>query len=607
MEKGRLNRKLAVILHADVVGSTLLVQQNETLTHERIQSAFNHFSETIKVYGGITRELRGDALLAEFEKASDAVPAALAFQAINGELNSRFDDDIRPQLRIGISLGEVIVADNTITGAGVVLAQRLEQLAKPDGVVVQGSVSETMPTRMPFDFESLGKQMLKGFEQPVRAFTVSLKAGKILPLPEAGDEFQANEHVDNQVPVKLSQESYVALIGEPIGLPDKPSIAVLPFKNMSGDAEQEHFADGMTEDLITSLSRLPELIVIASTSTFAYKGQAVDIRHVGQDLGVRHVLEGSIRKNGDHIRITAQLIDAQSGDHVWADRYDRKLEGIFDVQDEISYKICVELNTRLIKGEWITIGTKNVKAWELLMQALPLLDSLVRDDALAARPLLEQAIAIDENYSDAWTMFGYMHWEESVWNWCIDPEKSMQVALESAQKAIAADPKCPGGYELLSHINLSRGELDQAIAMGQKAYDLAPGSSDVMAAFADLLIESGRVNEGLRLIKKAFRYSPFPPAWYLMLLGIGFHLSGSNDKASHALKLAIEREPRSHFPRLWLASALVELQKPDEASSLVGEVIEIEPQFSTTIWTERFHSISHARLKNNLLAAGFPE
>jgi class 3 adenylate cyclase len=274
VEKKQLSRKLAVILHADVVGSTSLVQKNETLAHGRVQAVFHRFSETINSYGGITRELRGDALVAEFERASDAVPAALAFQVINGEFNSRFDDDIRPQLRIGISLGEVIIADNTITGAGVVLAQRLEQLADPGGAVVQGSVAETIPARMPFEFDSLGEQMLKGFDQPVRAFAVKLRPGEELPEPEG-----------STTPQKSASTTLEIL--------DKPSIAVLPFNNMSGDPEQEFFADGIAEDIITALSRFHDLLVIARNSSFVYRGTSVDMRQVGRELNVQYVLEGS--------------------------------------------------------------------------------------------------------------------------------------------------------------------------------------------------------------------------------------------------------------------------------------------------------------------------
>jgi len=348
--KDRLSLKLAVILHADVVGSTSLVQKNEALAHERIQAAFHHFSETINSYNGITRELRGDALVAEFERASDAVAAALAFQILNEEFNATLSDDIQPRLRIGISMGEVIIADNTITGVGVVLAQRLEQLADSGGVVVQGSVSETVPARMPYDFDFLGEQVLKGFDQPVRAFSVSLKSGEELPTPEVHSESQSTEHNNPLFPAKLSRDSYEALTGERLELPNKPSIAVLPFQNMSGDPEQEFFADGMSEDIITALSRLPNLVVIARNSTFVYKDCATDVREIGRDLAVSHVLEGSIRKSGDRLRITVQLVDTRDGGHVWAERYDRNLDDIFAIQDEITHNIVIELQVKLVRG-----------------------------------------------------------------------------------------------------------------------------------------------------------------------------------------------------------------------------------------------------------------
>jgi TolB-like protein/class 3 adenylate cyclase len=320
MERDRLSRKLAVILHADVVGSTSLVQKNETLAHERIQAAFHKFSETIHSYGGITCELRGDALVAEFERASDAVTTALVFQSLNREFSSALNDEIQPQLRVGISLGEVVIADNTVTGEGVVLAQRLEQLADTGGIVVQGAVSETVPTRMPFHFESLGEHKLKGFELPVRAFSVSLKPGESVPAPES-DVYSRSESILSNRPSKLHVSSEAG----------KPSIAVLPFKNMSGDPEQEYFSDGISEDIVTELARFHDLFVIARHSSFSFKNQALDISDIGQKLGVQYLVEGSIRKSAGRVRITAQLIEVATGSHIWADRYDRELEDIFAV------------------------------------------------------------------------------------------------------------------------------------------------------------------------------------------------------------------------------------------------------------------------------------
>ena len=299
----RLSRKLAVIVHADVIGSTTLVQRNEVIAHARIQDAFHRFSAVINRYGGTAHELRGDALVAEFARASDAVSAALAFQADNEEHNQTLRDDIQPVLRVGISMGEVVIADGTMTGTGVVLAQRLEQLAAPGGIVVQGSVSETVPSRFPIDFESLGEKKLKGIEQSVRAFIARLKPDEQVPDSETNAAIRKFWTDDaHELPT--------------LELPDKPSIAVLPFANMSGDPDQEYFADGITEDIITALSKFRWFFVIARNSSFVFKGQTVDLRQVGRELGVRYVLEGSVRKAANRVRISAQLIDAETGSHV---------------------------------------------------------------------------------------------------------------------------------------------------------------------------------------------------------------------------------------------------------------------------------------------------
>ncbi len=610
MGRDQLSRKLAVILHADVVGSTSLVQKNETLAHERIQSAFHQFSETINSYGGITRELRGDALVAEFDRASDTVSAALAFQDLNGKFNSTLDDDIQPQLRIGISLGEVIIADNTITGAGVVLAQRLEQLAESGGVVVQGSVSETVPTRMPFEFESLGEQVLKGFDQPVRAFSVKLLSGENLPAPDADEISRTTEPDNSQVALKLSQESYEALTGERLELPDKPSIAVLPFQNMSDDRRQEYFVDGMSEDIITTLSRVPDLVVISRNSTFVYKGRAVDVRQVGRELGVRHVLEGSIRKSNERIRVSAQLVNTLSSDNIWAEQYDRTIENIFDIQDEITRNIVVELQVKLGTGELSRLtasGTGNVQAWELVMQAGVLVEAHSPDDTELARQLTKRALELDKNYSHAWVILGWVYWQESVFKWSSNPERSMQMAFEATQKAISADVDHPSGYSLLGSIYMVRGDKSEAIEMCRKAIEIAPGNSYSVAYLANVLIGTGQITEGIQKMKRAIRLCPFPPVWYFMLLGTGYHLSGNNEAANIALSLALERDSNSYFARLWLASTLVEMGRLDEARAVSQAALEIEPNFSALSWAENFKSESHARLKGNLIAAGFSD
>ena len=331
MAMSPLSGRLAVILHADVAGSTQLVQQDELIAHERIQDAFRRFSNSIEKYMGRVLELRGDALLAEFDRASDAVTAALAFQVDHTYHISHLKDDLKPTIRVGVAMGEVVIADDTVTGAGVVLAQRVEQLAEPGGLCITAGLHEALPKRMPFELENLGEQVLKGFDDPVRVYRVELSPGESLPSPQQKSHRQVSLKsrglmaviavvvlgvaggIDSWSNISVPQEEPASLGRMAFPLPDKPSIAVLPFINMSDDPKQEYFVDGMTEDLITDISKISGLFVIARNSVFTYKGKAVKVRQVAEELGVRYVMEGSVRRVGNQVRINAQLIDATTG------------------------------------------------------------------------------------------------------------------------------------------------------------------------------------------------------------------------------------------------------------------------------------------------------
>ena len=412
-------RKLAVILHADVVGSTVLVQRNETLAHERIRDAFKSFSKTIQAYGGTPQELRGDALLATFNRASDAVSASLVFQNENTLYNQSFDDDIRPEVRIGIALGEVIIADGTLTGPDVVMAQRIEQLAKPGGICIQGTASETIPKRLNFEFDSLGKQQLKGFENSIRVYAIKSRTAEKIPVPDPivstkRDSSRRSWVIGSALLVMI----VVGLIAwlQPwqsdferanpdkmnYALPDKPSIAVLPFDNISSDKEQEYFSDGITEDIITDISKISGLFVVARNSTFTYKGKAVKVRQVAEDLGVRYVLEGSVRRSGNQIRITALLIDALTGNHVWADRYDRSLEDVFEVQSEVAQQVAKSLSVTLKANENERLFqqyTTNIDAYDVFLQARRIVDKPSKDNILRGEKLFKQVIALDPDFA----------------------------------------------------------------------------------------------------------------------------------------------------------------------------------------------------------------
>ena len=392
------SRKLAVLLHADVVGSTMLVRLDETLAHHRIQSAFIRFSELVSSHGGATLELRGDALIAEFSMASDAIAAAVEFQVVNTAHNEALADEIRPVIRVGIAMGEVLIADNTVTGEGIVLAQRLEQLAEPGGVCIQDAAYQTVPKRLPFRYENLGEHQLKGFDEPVKAYAVTKVTGASNAQAVSPDN-QSSPSPDK---------------------PDKPSIAVLPFANMSSDPEQEYFADGIAEDIITALSQIRQWFVVARNSSFRYKARNVDIREVAQDLGVRYVLEGSVRKGGNRLRITGQLIDAESGTHLWADRFDGDFTDVFALQDRVTESVVGAIEPSL---RWAEIArsrrkpSKGFRAYDFYLQALPHFYAMRPTENEQALALLHQAIELDPNYASALACLAWGYQERFSRDW----------------------------------------------------------------------------------------------------------------------------------------------------------------------------------------------
>ena len=597
MNNNILSRKLAVILHADVVGSTTLVQRNETLAHERMQAAFHQFAGTIAAYGGRAHELRGDALVAEFERASDAVAAALAFQVQNAALNATLVDDIRPELRIGISLGEVVIADGTITGAGVVLAQRLEQLAEPGGIVVQGAVSETVPTRMPYDFESLGEHLLKGFDQPVRAFAASLQQGAALPVLEVNQTAPVPEPADP-------------------GGSEKPSIAVLPFANMSNDPEQEYFADGISEDIITALSQIKQWLVIARNSSFVYKGRHVDIREIARELGVRYVLEGSVRKAGNQLRITGQLIEAETGTHLWADRYDGDLEDVFALQDRITESVvgAIEPSLRLAEiARSKRKPPKDIGAYDLYLQALPHLFAIRPEPNELALRLLHRAIELDPNYALAlaYLSWGYEERLTRAWGVFGDDDAGMAVAL--ARRAIAADRNDAlvlvlAGFVL---VMIAR-DYNEGLEAVNRARELNPNIAFVTFLVGAVQNVCGNPEDGLACIEHAIRVSPGDPgAFFFYTAAAMAHLmcgrpTEACDLATKSARMYAGWDTTYRI----LAPALVQLGRMDEARSAVAKLLELAPTMTISglraRWPIRDTETLNAIL-DGLRIAGLPE
>jgi TolB-like protein/class 3 adenylate cyclase len=608
MEKDQLSRKLAVILHADVVGSTSLVQKNETLAHERIQAAFHQFTETINSYGGITRELRGDALVAEFDRASDAVTASIVFQILNKESNATLDGDIQPQLRIGISLGEVIIADNTVTGAGVVLAQRLEQLADTGGIVVQGAISETVPTRMPFDFESLGEHELKGFELPVRAFSVSLKPGESAPAPES----DVNNQNDTGLPNRPSKLHVSIEAG-------KPSIAVLPFKNMSGDAEQEYFSDGISEDIVTELSRFHDLFVIARHSSFSFKSQALDIADIGQKLGVQYLVEGSIRKSAGRVRITAQLIEVATGSHIWADRYDRELEDIFAVQDEVVRTITATLVGKVGLAHRDRAQSKlpsSMDAYDWFVQGRELYSTTTCNDNSKAILMFEKAVALDPGFAAAYALLAQTHLRDWITFWEEIPEQSYQRVWANARKSVELDDSDSVTQASLGYAYLFQGDHDQAYVHLNRALELNPGDTDALIFMSRFEMLTGRPELSIERINEANRYNPFGK--YNWSLGTAYYAMRRYDEAK--LKLQAIHSP-AEIMLIWMAAVYAQAGEIEKAKNLATKfVVNVEEKLNSlnaplpTSWlgfvAERWpfkHQADMDHLHEGLRKAGLPE
>ncbi len=600
MAAKRLSGKLAVILHADVVGSTALVQQDEQKAHARIQDSFQRFGKTISNYHGQVRELRGDALLAEFERASDAISAALSFQSDQANYNAQLDDDIRPLVRVGIAMGEVVIADDTITGAGVVLAQRLEQLADPGGLCITPAIREAMPQRLPFELENIGEQELKGFDEPVGVYRVSLTSGSTIPPPEPGQSSgpavgsQRLMIVTTAVVLAViaaatygfvtwqSREAIIPESTEQIPS-EKPSIAVLPFNNMSGDPDQEYFADGITEDLTTDLSRISGLFVVARNSSFSYKGRSVDLRTVARELGVRYVLEGSVRRSGDQIRINAQLVDGSSGGHLWAERFDGAMADVFALQDKVNRKIVAALEVSLTAADeqrFDRVETTSPEAYDVLLRGIEQYNTFTIDAIVEARELFKQATTIDPNYARAYANIALTHVTEINFFWSKDREESIRLGLEFASKAVELDDSIPQIYLTRSILYLAQRQHQTALEAAQRTVEVHPNYVDGQATMAFIQSYSGQLEPALESLVRAKQINPQGTGVYLEIEGRILFLLGRYDDALRVLEEALGRNPAFDRIHLDMAAVNAELGRLDDAAWAVDEALAISPDIS---------------------------
>ena len=630
MERDQLSRKLAVILHADVVGSTTLVQQNEALAHERIQGAFNRFSEIINSYNGLTRELRGDAILAEFNRASDAVSAALAFQISNQDFNSTLNDDIQPRLRIGVSLGEVIIADDTITGAGVVLAQRVEQLADPDGLCITAALHEALPKHMPFELDDLGEQVLKGFDDSVHVYKVSVSSGQSIPPPEQKSKVSPSPRKWRVVTsTVVALVIIIALIfwfvpWEPglekalvddttVPLASKPSIAVLPFDNMSNDPNQEYFSDGISEDIITDLSQLKNLAVIARNSSFTYRDKSAKAQDIGKDLGVKYLLEGSVRKAGNRIRITVQLIDTSNGHHLWAERFDRELTDMFALQDEITERIVSTLSVQLSgaeKQQLANNATKSFEAYDLFLQWQISGARFTKEGMAEASAMYRQAIGLDPAFARAYGALAVVLTRQVLFSYSDSPAEMRERALEVVRKAVSINPNSPQVLWAQGYVYMYRNQFGEAVAALERAVELSPSYADGYALLALIKNNLGHAEDAIRLIEKGMKLNPYYSWDYLYNLGRAHYALGQYQRAVQYLQLALERNEIPRAPRIFLIASFMQLDQQDDAEWEVEQLVVTYPDL-TLSQLQQVLTITDTELRDRLVSdlrsAGLPE
>ena len=628
MAKDSLSGTLAVILHADIAGSTVLVQQDKQLAHERIQDTFQRFSDTIEKYQGQVLELRGDALLAEFEHAYDAVSAALSFQVDHAYYIDRLKDDLRPSLRVGIAMGEVIIADSTVTGAGVVQAQRIEQLADSGGVCVTAAIQEALSKTLPLDLENLGEKSLKGFDFPVRVFRVKLRLGESIPPPGEGRQHDATPKSRRLIVAvvtivlvvtggtaywfksRVPQAESASVERMTLSLPDKPSIAVLPFDNLSGDSKQEYFSDGITNDVITDLSKFSGLFVISSNSTFTYKGKPVKVQQVAEELGVRYVLEGSVQRLGDQIRINAQLIDAPSGRHLWAERYERDTEDLFAVQTEIIEMIVATLAFRIEEVEReraLRKDTKSLAAYDYYLLARKAFLVFTKESMTEARNLFETAIELDPNYARAYAYLSGVHANIYINNWTEDADRSQEIALEMARKAVTLSPEDYYSHWALGYVYQRNRDFDRAMAGYERALELNSNDANLLAQMVGILVHTGRAEDGVAQSKLAMRINPHYPDWYLWNLGWAQYFTGEYEEALASLK---RMSDLPNGARTILAAVRVRLGRIEESRAVIAAIREQEPDFTLATLEQR-HTFQNRtyieRFMEDLRTAGLPD
>jgi adenylate cyclase len=580
-------RRLAAVVAADLVGYSRLMEADETGTLARLKThRIELIDPAIVKNRGRIIKTTGDGMLVEFQSVVNAVVCAAEIQRRMGRRNTDVSPARWMQFRIGINLGDVIVEENDIFGDGVNVAARLETLAEPGGICVSGAVRDQVGDRLDdVEFEDLGEQSVKNITRPIRVFRVRL----------VQDAATAREGAKDAAVTATTAK--------------KPSIAVLPLVNMSGDPEQEFFADGLTEDIITELSRFRDLLVISRNSTFVFKGKAVKVQEAARELAVEYILEGSVRKVGDRIRVTVQLIDAETDRHIWAERYDRKLEDIFAIQDEMTCAIVATLPGRVEAATHDRAKRKptdNMAAYECVLTAKVLHHRSIREDNFEAERLLDRAIVLDPNYAHAHAWKGCVLGQQWTYGWGADRDLTFEKVAAELEIALALDDNDSDVHRILAALNLNRDDHDKAAYHQERALVLNPNYDLVVVQQGELLTWLGRPEEGIDWIKKAMRLNPYHPERFWSHLGRARYCAENYAEAAEAFS-RITRPDHTHHA--FLAATFAQMGNAVAAAAHAAEVLKREPKFSVTVYLATQHykrDVDRKRHETGLLLAGLP-
>ena len=599
-------RKLTAILSADVEGYSRLMGEDEEATVQTLTTYREVMTTLIEQHNGKVLDSPGDNLLAEFVSVVDAVQCAVAVQKEFQARNAEMPESRRMEFRIGINLGDVIEEKERIYGDGVNIAARLEGLAKPGGICISKTAFDHIESKLPYGYEFIGDHTVKNITKPVGAYRVVMEP-RVTVVKKTKDEKPA---IVRRMPFLFGAVAALLLavaVGiwqfyirrptiEPASvekmaypLPDKPSIAVLPFENISSDPEQDLIVDGITDSIITGLSQVPDLFVVARNSTLSYKGKPVKIRQVSEELGVRYVLGGSVQKAGDRLRINAHLIDATKGNHLWAKGYDRELKDLFALQDEITKKVITELKVKLTEGEAERIWAKctdNLESYLKQLQSEQHFRRKNKDDNFLAQQMAEEAIALDPENACAYYLLGHTHLNDVLFRSTNSPRKSMDRAFELAKKALSINESLFSARNLFGSIYIIKGQHEKAIAEVERAIALAPNSAQSHAVYGWALYNLGRYEESIAILKKAIRLNPIPDSIVFYFLGTAYFLNGQHKEAITALKKAIHLQPKNLFAHIMLAATYASSGHKDEAYAEAAEVLKINPGFSLDYWAK---------------------